>query len=130
MMNANLYSTWCPETGLSGRVIVEKITDDDEGLSIFLRLVNDTNSRKCKLIFDPYVAYRNLDESYRNKTFSEHGGFENSLNLVENSSWLAWLHTESQGYYAGIEIKHYAIITDADFIDVLTEFPPEVEWIS
>lgn len=128
-MNINNYSSWLPLADLVGRVIVEKIEDTDDGLTIYLNLPKSKIKRRFKIVFDPYVAYRNMDESYRSKTFSENDVFEKSLNLVENSSWLEWLHSESQGYYEGVDIKHYSIVTDADFIDVLAEFPPEVNWI-
>jgi len=124
-MNANKYSTWKPTADIVGRVIVDKIEDSDKGLVIYFHLRNI--DRKYRVVFDAYVAYRNMDESYRARTFYEHGGFENSFNLVEHSSWLEWLHTESQGYYRGADLKHYSIITDADCIDVLSEFEPIIE---
>ncbi|KFZ27746.1 hypothetical protein IDAT_13035 [Pseudidiomarina atlantica] len=68
-----------------------------------------------------------MDESYRARTFSAHGSFENSFNIVQSSSWLEWVHAESQGYYQGNDIIHYSVITDADCIDVLSEFEPEVD---
>lgn len=123
-MSANIFSKWHPIEELSGRVIVEKVEDSDDGLSLFVHL--SKTEKKFKIVFDPYVAYRNMDESYRIRTFSEHGGFVNSLNKVENSSWLEWFHAESQGYYQGDAITHYSIITDADCIDVLAEFEPDI----
>lgn len=124
-MSENVYSAWLPTAAIFGRVIIDKVEDSDEGLVIFLHFSN--KNRKFRIIFDPYIAYRNMDESYRARTFTEHGGFENSLYLVDNSTWLEWLHTESQGYYKGENIKHYSIITDADCIDVLSEFEPDIE---
>ena len=123
-MSSNTYTAWQPTKEIVGRVIVDRIEDSDDGLSIFIRLTK--SDKKFRIVFDPYVAYRNMDESYRNRTFSEHGGFDNSLNKVENSLWLEWLHAESQGYYKGHEITHYTIITDADCIDVLSEFEPDI----
>ena len=127
-MSSNIYSTWQPTSDLIGRVIVDKVEDTDEGLAIYIR--QSKTEKKFRILFDPYIAYRNMDESYRARTFSEHGGFENSLNKVESSSWLEWLHAESQGYYQGEDITHYSLITDADCIDVLSEFEPEVEAIN
>ncbi|MBQ4834883.1 hypothetical protein [Pseudoalteromonas luteoviolacea] len=109
---------------LKGRVIIDKVEDTDEGLAIYIH--NSESKKNFKILFDPYVAYRNMDESYRARTFSETGGFENSLNTVNNSSWLEWFHAESQGYYQGEDIIHYSIITDADCIDVLSEFEPDI----
>ena len=124
-MITNIYSTWQPIPELIGRVVVHKIEDTDEGLVIYIHL--SKVKKQFKILFDSYVAYRNMDESYRSRTFSEHGGFENSLSKVESSSWLEWLHAESLGYYLGRDIKHFSIVTDADCIDVLSEFEPEIE---
>lgn len=123
-MSTNIYSIWQPTSDIIGRVNVDKVEDTDEGLAIFIRL--SKSEKKFKILFDPYIAYRNMDESYRARTFSEHGGFKSSLNKVEKSSWLEWLHIESQGYYLGENIIHYSIITDADCIDVLSEFEPDI----
>ncbi|TQV76455.1 hypothetical protein FLL45_00370 [Aliikangiella marina] len=128
-MKENIYSIWSPLDGVEGRVYVDHIIDDEEGLTIYLYLSSNGGEKKFKMTFDPYIAYRNMDESFRSKAFSEHGGFDNSLNIVSNSSWIRWLQSESQGYYQEAKIVHYCIITDADFIDVLAEFPPEVEWV-
>jgi phospholipase C len=124
-MSTNIYSTWQPIPKLTGRVIVDKVEDTDEGLAIYIH--QSKTEKKFKILFDSYVAYRNMDESYRVRTVSEHGGFENSLNIVTSSSWLEWMHAESQGYYQGEDIIHYSVITDADFIDILSEFDPEIQ---
>lgn len=124
-MSINIYSIWQPIQELKGRVLINRIEDTDDGLAIYIH--HSKSKKKFKILFDPYVAYRNMDESYRARTFSESGGFENSLNTVKNSSWLEWLHAESQGYYQGDDIIHYSIITDADCIDVLSEVEPEIE---
>lgn len=123
-MSSNIFTAWQPTKEIFGRVIVDRIEDSDDGLSIFIHL--SKSKKRFKIIFDPYIAYRNMDESYRIRTFSERGGFVNSLNKVKNSSWLEWFHAESQGYYQGDAITHYLIITDADCIDMLSEFEPSI----
>lgn len=126
-MTKDIYTPWEPLEGLSGRMLVEKLEDTNKGLAIYLNLLNDPENRQLKILFDPYIAYRNMDESYRAKTFSEKGGFKNSLNIVCSSTWIDWLHDESLGYYKNSDIVHYTIITAADCIDVLSEFPPQVD---
>lgn len=123
-MEMNKYLTWQPIPDITGRVIIDGVEDFDDGLVLYIH-ISKTN-KSFKIVFDPYIAYRNMDESYRTRTFSEHGGFLNSLNLVENSSWLEWLNVESQGYYQDEKIIHYSIITDADCIDVLSKFSPHI----
>ena len=125
-MSEEQYQAWIPASNLTGKVIIEEIVDSDEGLSIFIRTL-DNEENRYRILFDPYVAYRNMDEGFRTKTFSEVGGFDGSLYLIDNSNWLRWLHEESLGYYRDWEIKHYFIVTSADCLDVLSEFEPTVE---
>jgi len=126
----NKYEAWSPLQVTAGRVLVEKLVDENEGLVIHLSFPYDPsyNEKIMVIQFSPYIAYRNMDESYRAKTVSDTGGFADSLYTVKSSSWLNWLHEESLGFYESSEIVHYSIITEADFIDVLSEFAPKVSW--
>ncbi len=124
MKSIDKYQSWIPSPNVTGKVIVERLEDTDDGLSIHLRMLD--NDSQSIVLFDSYISYRNMDESYRTKTFSEVGGFDASLYIVKNSSWIKWLHEESLGFYTDREITHYSIITAADCIDVLSEFEPEI----
>jgi hypothetical protein len=125
------YKEWLTFLKISGKVLVDKLEDTEEGLSIFLSFPSYSTfkGKKVQIRFDAYIAYRNMDESYRAKTFNETGGFKESLYLIEGSKWLRWLHDESVGIYQDNDIKHYTIITEADCVDILSEFPPEVIWV-
>lgn len=127
---SNEYKEWAPLQNLSGKIIIEKLEDSDEGLIIYLKFPLDSihHGKSVQIKFDALIAYRNMDESYRAKTFNTVGGFKGNLYTVNLSSWLKWLHDESLGFYEDSKIEHYAIITEADCIDVLSEFPPEVSW--
>ena len=126
----NKYKTWSLLHGYAGKILVEKLEDTDEGLIIYLNFPSDSinHGESVEVLFDSYIAYRNMNESYRAKTFSNVGGFKGSFYIVNSSSWLKWLHDESMGFYTSSEILHYSIITEADCIDILSEFPPEVSW--
>ncbi len=119
------YIPWVVKGGLSTRLNVIKIEDNNEGLFIYMKEARVGSPKEFLIKFDPYICYRNTDERYRARTFALTGGFSHSLNIVNNSAWLKEFHLESEGYYAEDEIIHYSIITDADCIDVLSEFPPE-----
>lgn len=118
-------------------MIVEKVLESDDGLSILLRHSGSadkpnqaSNKLKLEILFDSFVAYRNMDESYRARTIDEYPeGMKNTYYTVINSSWIEWLNEESKGIYADRDVKHYSIITIADWIDVLSEFPPSFRWI-
>lgn len=126
MATKNKYSDWLPDNIKFGRVMIEKIEDLDNILTITARPEKGENGEIFKLKFDPYVAVRNMNESYRARTFSENGGFNSSLFIVENSDWIEWLQKESLGYYSDYDLVHYAIITGADCLDVISEFPPDL----
>lgn len=122
---------WRPLQENVGRLIVVSLIDDSRGLRIILKSESDADARCFEISFDPYIAYRNMDESYRFKTVSNHNWERNvSLYRVNNSSWVEWLHEESAGLYRENVITHYMIVTNADVIDVLTEFQPDFKRIS
>ena len=131
MNDSEVYKEWSLLPEVSGKVLIDKLEDSEEGLTISLRFpsYSTLHGQKVQLLFDSYVAYRNMDESYRARTFDVAGGFKGSLYLVEGSSWLKWLHKESLGIYQDDLINHYSIITEADCIDVLSEYKPAVNWI-
>ncbi len=117
------------------RLVCESITDDDKGVELTLREQVKPEESQCriakriKVLFDPVVAYRNVDESYRTRTFDNHRSREGALFIVQNSEWISWLHSESYGMYEGARFTHYAIFTLNDCIDVVSEFEPSVSWI-
>ena len=121
----NVFAEWKSEKLQQNRVMIEKIVDDDNVLTITFR--NEENKGLRKITFDPYIAFRNMNESMRARTFSENEVFQGSFYIVEQSTWVDWLHEESLGFYEGTGFVHYAIITSADCLDIASEFPPEIE---
>ena len=90
MDNNEMYSLWVPMPDVSGKVLVDELSDTESGLNIRLRFpsYSKLKGRRLSILFDPYVAYRNVDESYRTHTFNITRGFEQSLYLVKESNWL------------------------------------------
>lgn len=84
-----------------------------------------------RLVFESPVAYRNINESYRLKTWAilDMKALP-SLLTVENSTWVQWLVEEAYGVIRAETLVHYAIYTPEDCVDVVTEFPPTVEWLN
>lgn len=129
------YIQWSPLSDLPSRVICERIHDDYDGFRIVLSEQSDLGSSKhgsrlLEITFDPAIAYRNIDESYRLRTFSEHDDRTGSFFVVKNSKWIAWLNEESCGMYQDQAITHYAFFTLNECIDVLSEFEPVAVWIT
>lgn len=108
---------------------VSKVLDDQRGLSIILQVKSKsiTDSKTVEILFDAYSMYRNCDESYRAKTITDQDmKFLKVFYSVENSQLLHWFNSESLGIYSGTNYVHYSIVTAADWLDVISEFPPEI----
>jgi len=82
-----------------------------------------------RIAFDSALSYRNIDEGDLLITMSEElGGW--SLYIVTDSGFLQWFNHESQNIHKSDEIVHYSIYTPNDCLDVLSIFPPVVEWLN
>jgi hypothetical protein len=52
-----------------------------------------------------------------------------SLLTVEDSCWIEWFRTEAAGAFDPVKVIHYAVFTPEDCIEIVSEFPPLVEWV-
>ena len=122
------YQIWEPlPEGLSG-LLVCSLIDDKRGLTI--RLGSNVDRPTVEIVFDAQSAYRNVDESYRRGLPEKcSASLPHSLYTVENSRWLHWFHSESNGAYADTEFVHFSVITAADCLDVISEFLPDVRYV-
>ena len=111
----------------------EGLRDDREGLRIVLNGGRSTSAdgRRFRVHFDRPLAYRNIDEGNRLMTGGDHADFEEAEGLyrVEHSRWTRWFVEESAQTHAADEITHFAIVTIADWIDVLSKTEPVVTWV-
>jgi hypothetical protein len=118
------YTPWSPEGLPSGRLQVQAIHDDRGGLRL---LLEDETGGQAEVVFAGYAAYRNVNESFRLRTWRvQRPPRECSAFTVLNSEWLAWLRQESDGVLDGRPLVHYAILTGDDCIDVAAESMPSV----
>ena len=127
-MQEEMYTRWQPHRKLNSQPIVERIFDDDTGLNVLLKLVDERESQLL-LRFESSVAYRNINESYRLRTWNRINSerWDGGCYILENSKFVAWLKKEAGGILDDISLIHYCIFTDEDCIDVVTEFQPVVE---
>lgn len=123
------YRPWAPLEGLPDVLYCEALHDDYEHLRILLK-GEAPHARTLRILFESAVAYRNINESYRARTWNHLGEALPPLTTVEHSPWIAWLIEESGGVLDEVELTHYAIFTPEDCIDVVSEFAPEVSWLS
>lgn len=127
-MTGEIYRRWEVAERLPARVVVLGIWDKDDGLCVELAGKGDPRSRFV-LCFEDFVAYRNVNESFRNRLWNSKAIVADSLLMVENSRWLKWLNEESGGVVGEFDVSHYAIYTDDDCIDVLSRVPPQVSFV-
>lgn len=125
-MCAETFKPWRPDEAIPKRVEITGIRDEDEGLTVLLAH-EKTREPVAKLVFKDFVAYQNINESFRVRTwrFHEMKG-SSSLAIIEGSSWVAWLKEESAGILEEFEITHYAIYTNDDCLDVAARDAPLV----
>lgn len=113
---------WC-KIG-SAKLFLDKITDDENGLSIF---ISTDKERKLIINFDCFYSYRNTDESYRLNAINKLRGMSDaSIFISTNSEYLYWFNCESLGIYSKENLKHYIILTSENVIDVVALDEPAV----
>lgn len=128
-MSSQRFVPWTPVTDAPAMLYCESIHDGPEGLRIVLRGPAPSD-RVLQLTFESMVGYRNINESWRARTWQDVDTKAlPTLLRVEGSRWLAWLVEEAGGALVHAELVHYAIYTPEDCIDVVSEFPPEVTWL-
>ena len=129
-MKEEVYSSWKPLPDVPGRIYCEAVHHDYEHFRVLLK-GDETTSRTFRILFEVIVAYRNINESYRLRTWERvHGENMVGLFTVENSKWVEWLREESSGVLNDVQLTHYAIFTPEDCIEIVSEFAPEVEWLN
>ena len=124
------FILWEPLDDLPRPMYVDAVHDDYEGFRILLRSEIPT-SPVLKIAFESYLSYRNTDESYLVKIWqsmpSENIG--KNFFLVQNSAYIAFFHEMTENIYADWSVKHYAIYTISDCVDVISTVPPIVAWL-
>ena len=124
------YLDWRPVEGVPARIHCEAIHDDVEGLRILLH-GDDPSGPTLRLRFESVVGYRNINESYRLRTWGQLDMSSRSpLLRVRNSQWVDWLAEEAGGVFEPANVTHYAVFTSEDCIDIASEFAPTVEWLN
>ncbi len=121
----DVYTPWSPEPFPRGELFCQGIHDDDQnGLRVMLE---HETGRKLEIAFPSYAAYRNVNESFRLRTWRLNPRpLGCGLLMVQNSAWLMWLRQEAGGVLDDRPLKHYAIFTGEDCLDIATEFDPIV----
>ena len=121
-----MLNEWKPIDNADGRFDLERLEDNTDNLSILLRSQN--TSRILRIIFDSALCYRNIDEGDLLKSLQE-GKIKGGFYTITDSLYLEWFHEESFGTRRDENVCHYGIYTPNDSIDIISPYPPEVEWL-
>jgi len=109
----------------------EGLHDDYEGFRVLLS-GEEKSAPTVRLLFDNVYFYQNRDEGKFIVHEPSEGQFEfpHPFYILENSSLLNRFHEESSDIYSEQRIKHFAIYTANDCIDVLSVDNPATERLS
>jgi hypothetical protein len=111
------------------RLYFETLTHTPDKINIVL---SDENEQVFVSInFKDFFSYRCNDEGNLLKTLNEIEGLsESPFFVVENSNYLKWFHSESLGVRLDQHLKHYAIVTPHEVIDILSTTAPQIKIFS
>lgn len=128
----NILKNWdLSSFDISNKVSVQEIKDDSKGLAIYFEDERH-ESKKIMILFENALSYVNTNESYLLKRWEN----ESKENLgkvfykIDESEYIELFHHMSFNVYKDLNIKHFAIYTNEDCLDVLSVSEPEIEWIS
>ncbi len=130
-MNKNSFNLWTPISPIPKEVQVEAIYDDWEGFRILLRCDDGVNSKMLRILFENNLSYSNTDESFLLRRWGQmpESIVGNIFYLIKDSSYIEFFTKQSAGLYEKWDIKHYAIYTISDCIDILSMTEPKIEWL-
>jgi hypothetical protein len=129
-----MYDGWQVErweTPMSGaKSLVMVSLHDDTRLVVILEDARHPDRRRWRVTFDSYIAYLNINESYRVSLWNRlavTGPRVGWTKRVVVSPWLDHL-LEAEGQLDSIfdSLEHYQIGTEDDVIDVVSPKPPSI----
>ena len=100
---------------------------DSNGI-LTLRL-SSADGSQVRVVFDSYLAYRKLDEGDALEMISwvSHSSIlGKSFYEVHDSEFLAWYEEQSAGVRKSSNVRHFAVFTANDVIDVLALDQPDM----
>jgi hypothetical protein len=115
-MNTNQYEHWEANDHLPDSFFLNKLHYEDGALIVSFKEFGSTEQRELKVSFKHHLAYRVVSESGR-------------LKSLDNVSLKQFCKTEALGIYDDRRLIHYAIVNLDNIVDIISEYPPTVEWI-
>lgn len=108
---------------------VEAVNYHLERLEILLS--GEDTEKTLKVLFEFPLSFRVTRESYFFNAFESLGDetLGKVFYMVENSKYIDLFNKWTGNAYPDWEVKHYAIYVSLDCIDVLSSYPPIIEWV-
>jgi hypothetical protein len=126
-MNTNQYEHWEANDHLPDSFFLNKLHYEDGALIVSFKEFGSTEQRELKVSFKHHLAYRVVSESGRLKSLDNVS--LKQFCKTENSEFIAWFKDEALGIYDDRRLIHYAIVNLDNIVDIISEYPPTVEWI-
>jgi len=104
---------------------VLRLVDDENGLVVLIKGTGE-NQQTHELLFDGPYGYRNFDEGDTHKYRERHGISSSGCFELSSSEFLDWAAKENLHDELPEGVKHYALVSSDDVIEVLAFDPPEV----
>lgn len=118
------YELWDVVPGRTVRGAIEGVIDDWEGFRVLLR--DQETERVIRIAFNSHVAYQNRDETDLDGEAARSEGLGcGCFYRVWDSEFVARFKSDTARQFG--ELKHFAIITETDCIDVLATDEPTVD---
>jgi hypothetical protein len=129
IVNDETYEPWyCEKLSTPMRVLLKSFSYN-ENSSLDIHVCNLKNFDEHLIIRFPElpIAMRVTNESQRLVTLHKmKGQFSHFICVVQNSNFLSWLNYDSLGIYKDDPWKHFSIVEDNEWIDVITSDLPEI----
>lgn len=130
----NRWRKWDPNILVQRKYFTKKMVEDEDGLHIFFISVEDDDDSKLRMEFPGMVyAYRSMEELSAletiNQVVDEDGHWmapEWTFFIVEESSYVDEVKSNSKGIYADYDLIHFAVMAGESLTEVITDMLPYV----
>lgn len=129
MAEEERFERWEPIDGLQAKMYLDAMHDDREGFRLILKAV-DPKLRELRILFDAPLCYRGTQEKYLLRAIYEGNSiYPWPIFIVRNSRYVRWFYTQATSAIDQ-DGRHYHIAAMDQIVDVLSERPPIISWLS
>jgi hypothetical protein len=127
-MENEKYEAWNAHEILPVNFYLASLHHEGGSLKVSFKEVALSEQKQFEIAFSNYLAYRVVIETGRLKSLDN--GSLSPFSKTSESQFISWFKDEALGVYDDRVLIHYAIVNLDNIVDVISEFPPVVEWVS